>query len=282
MARKNFENAFPEGKREQVFKIAYKNFLHFANEQLKQSEDQISDTVADLSKAQKEDVFDRITSSVLQALAKSFDFTKDWNEEEREHFKKKLIDILDITAPLPETESEEVKKSSVVNKKQQHQSYLWGFLQPKYRGRVRASCLQFISSLLLNLPKEVIDTQISQLAPLVHNLVGEDNSQLQAILWRDALFNIGKNYPNSWEATNIKKNFLPKLYQALKASAFGSPTALYDNFVKFVSIFPLYQLVDYHEDKLNKASFKERCNLLRETLTTLYQGLKNDESVAFH
>jgi hypothetical protein len=35
MARKNFENAFPEGKREQVFKIAYKNFLHFANEQLK-------------------------------------------------------------------------------------------------------------------------------------------------------------------------------------------------------------------------------------------------------
>ena len=39
LARKNFENAFPEGKREQVFKIAFKNFLHFANEQLKQSED---------------------------------------------------------------------------------------------------------------------------------------------------------------------------------------------------------------------------------------------------
>lgn len=32
LAKKNFEAAFPESKREQVFKIAYKNFLHFANE----------------------------------------------------------------------------------------------------------------------------------------------------------------------------------------------------------------------------------------------------------
>ena len=32
IAKKNFEIAFPEAKRDQVFKIAYKNFLHFANE----------------------------------------------------------------------------------------------------------------------------------------------------------------------------------------------------------------------------------------------------------
>lgn len=41
-------------------------------------------------------------------------------------------------------------------------------------------------------------------------------------------------------------------------------------------------MVDYSEDKQNKASFKERCNLIREAFTTLYQGLKNDEAVAFH
>jgi hypothetical protein len=117
---------------------------------------------------------------------------------------------------------------------------------------------------------------------LVHSLVSEDNSQLQSTLWRDALFSLGKNFPNSWESTNIKKNFLSKLYSSLKGSGFGSPSALYENFVKFVSIFPFYHLIDYHEDKLNKASFKERCNLLRETLTNLYLGLKNDESVAFH
>jgi hypothetical protein len=99
LARKNFESAFPETKRDQVFKIAYKNFLHFANEQLKQSEDQISENVADLSKVQREDVFDRITGSVLLALAKSFEFTQEWTEDERVHFKKKLVDILDLTAP---------------------------------------------------------------------------------------------------------------------------------------------------------------------------------------
>lgn len=69
---------------------------------------------------------------------------------------------------------------------------------------------------------------------------------------------------------------------ALKSSGFGAPSALYENFVKFVSTFPLFHVVDFKDDKLNKTSFKERCNLLRETLTTLYQGLKNDEAVAFH
>ena len=142
--------------------------------------------------------------------------------------------------------------------------------------------MMFISNLLINLPQDVVANHISQLAPLVHGLVGEDNFQLQTTLWREAFFTLGKNFPNSWENTNIKKNFLPKFNQALKTSAFGAPTALYENFVKFVSIFPLYHLIDYKEDKLNKASFKERCNLLRETLTTLYQGLKNDESVAYH
>jgi len=33
---------------------------------------------------------------------------------------------------------------------------------------------------------------------------------------------------------------------------------------------------------LNKVSFKERCNLLREVMQCLYAGLENDESVAFH
>ena len=82
IARRNFELAFPEGKRDQVFKIAYKNFLHFANEQLRQSEEQVSEQVAELTQAQREDVFDRVTSGVLQALARSFEFIKGWTEEE--------------------------------------------------------------------------------------------------------------------------------------------------------------------------------------------------------
>jgi hypothetical protein len=47
-----------------------------------------------------------------------------------------------------------------------------------------------------------------------------------------------------------------------EASAFGSPAALYENFLKFVSIFPLYHMLDYTEDKTNKASFEERASLV--------------------
>ena len=39
LAQQNFDNAFPEAKQGAVFKIVFKNFLHFANEQLRQSED---------------------------------------------------------------------------------------------------------------------------------------------------------------------------------------------------------------------------------------------------
>jgi len=59
--------------------------------------------------------------------------------------------------------------------------------------------------------------------------------------------------------------------------------ALYENFVKYASVCPLYQLTDIKDDdKLNKASLKERANLIREMLSALYQGLRNEESVTFH
>mmetsp|Transcript_117 Transcript_117/g.172 ORF Transcript_117/g.172 Transcript_117/m.172 type:complete len:174 (+) Transcript_117:1417-1938(+) len=49
---------------------------------------------------------------------------------------------------------------------------------------------------------------------------------------------------------------------------------------------PLYKLEAQSnptvEGKMNKAGFKDRCNLLREVMQNLYAGLQNDESVAFH
>ncbi len=52
LAKKNFELAFPENKRDQVFQMAFKNFLHFTNEQLQQSEESLTDSQAvDMSKA---------------------------------------------------------------------------------------------------------------------------------------------------------------------------------------------------------------------------------------
>ena len=57
---------------------------------------------------------------------------------------------------------------------------------------------------------------------------------------------------------------------------------LYENFVKYISICPMYNFALPTTDKLNKTSFKEKCNLTREALCNLYAGLKNDESVLFH
>ena len=38
-AKENFDAAFPKNKQSAVFLLTYKNFLHFTDEQLKQSED---------------------------------------------------------------------------------------------------------------------------------------------------------------------------------------------------------------------------------------------------
>ena len=79
---------------------------------------------------------------------------------------------------------------------------------------------------------------------------------------------------------------MPKLNKCLKEAGYGAPVALYENFVKYVSINPLYKLETkpnpQRDGKMNKASFKDRCNLLREAMQSLYAGLQNDESVAFH
>ena len=69
----------------------------------------------------------------------------------------------------------------------------------------------------------------------------------------------------------------------MKEGGFGSAQALYQNFVKFLSISPVYHLTNFEEsDKTNKVSFKERCNLLREVFSNLYSGINNDEAVTFH
>jgi len=106
---------------------------------------------------------------------------------------------------------------------------------------------------------------------------------LQTTFWREALFTLCSNYPSCWSHISIKKDFLPKLYKCLKDAAFGAPTPLYDNFVKYLSVCPLYRLADYPDtDKLNKASFKDRCNMIREVMVTMYQAIQTDEATAYH
>ena len=109
---------------------------------------------------------------------------------------------------------------------------------------------------------------------------------LQHTLWKSAIFPMGSQLPTTWTHVNMKKDFLPRLTECLKNAAFGAPVALYENFVKFVSVCPLWQLQpakQHLSGTKNKVSLKDRCNLLRELMAALYAALThNDEAVAFH
>lgn len=144
--------------------------------------------------------------------------------------------------------------------------------------------MQFVAAFITEMPSSIVSLHIKEISPAVFNLVSEQNSILQTTFWREALFTLAKNFPDCWASISIKKDFLPKLYKCLKDAAFGAPTSLYDNFVKYLSVCPLYKLTDFAltEDKQNKASFKDRCGLLREVMLTLYQAINSDEAVAYH
>lgn len=45
---------------------------------------------------------------MLLGLANSFGFIKEWSKEEADHYKKKLIEILDLNAPIA-VPKEEIK-----------------------------------------------------------------------------------------------------------------------------------------------------------------------------
>jgi len=55
------------------------------------------------TKQQSENTFDRVTSSVLNALGYSFNFIEDWPADEQMHYKKKMLDILELDKPVATT-----------------------------------------------------------------------------------------------------------------------------------------------------------------------------------
>ncbi len=66
-------------------------FLNFCNQQLQQSGE---DTSQD--KKANEEIFDRVTCSVLQALASAFTFIQKWSVDEQTVYHKKLVEIFEL------------------------------------------------------------------------------------------------------------------------------------------------------------------------------------------
>ena len=78
----------------------FKNFLHFANEQLNQSEEkEAAGSQEDESKkSTRLNRIDRITSSILQALSHSFRFIETWSQEDKDLYNRKVVSILGLEA----------------------------------------------------------------------------------------------------------------------------------------------------------------------------------------
>jgi hypothetical protein len=86
---------------------------------------------------------------------------------------------------------------------------------------------------------------LQELGPLIFDMVQEDNSIVQSCLWKDAYFTLGSQYSDQiWVHVNLKKNFIPGLMNCLKNAGFGASHSLYGNLVKFVSVFPIFKLVE--------------------------------------
>ena len=98
-------------------------------------------------------------------------------------------------------------------------------------------------------------------------------------MWKEAFFTLGQNFPEAWSMINLKK-FIQSLMSCIKNSAFGASYALYPNLVKFVSVFPIFHVVNF--DASHKFSEKDRAKFLTQFYQHLFAGLKSDEAPNFH
>ena len=91
------------------------------------------------------------------------------------------------------------------------------------------------------MPQEHVDLQVAQLSKAILPLVGEDNSLIQAVFWREALFKLCDNRSKGvWpDAAKIKKDFMPKLSACFKNAGFGAAKTLYENIPVIFSVLPI-------------------------------------------
>lgn len=93
-------------------------------------------------------------------------------------------------------------------------------------------------------------------------MIAEDNSIVQGTFWKEAIFNLGKEFPEAWSLISLKKTFIQNMLTCVKNSGYGASYALYPNLIKFVSVFPVFQLTDFKTDKLNNFNEKDRAKFL--------------------
>ena len=91
--------------------------------------------------------------------------------------------------------------------------------------------------------KLVFEKHIHKLANSIFSAISDQSAQVQRQLWNIVLFNFSKTYEDKiWSVIDIKKGLLPQLHTCLKNAGFGAHANLYQNFVSFISILPIFSL----------------------------------------
>ena len=89
----------------------------------------------------------------------------------------------------------------------------------------------------------IFEKHIHKLANSIFSAIADQSSQVQRQLWSIVLFNFSHNFEDKiWSVIDIKKGLLPQLHTCLKNSGFGAHAQLYQNFVSFISILPIFVL----------------------------------------
>ena len=97
----------------------------------------------------------------------------------------------------------------------------------KYRGRVRQSCLRFASKFVEDAPRAVTELHIKTIAPMIFDMVLEDNPLIQATFWKEAVYNLSAAFPQVWSLINLKKSFNQNLLNCVKNGGYGASIAMY-------------------------------------------------------
>jgi hypothetical protein len=63
--------------------------------------------------------------------------------------------------------------------------------------------------------KNVVDSEISKIGPVIFASVAEQDISCHAAMWEILLLML-RNFPHAWQKINPQKHFFPKLWSTLK------------------------------------------------------------------
>lgn len=241
-----------KGNQSNIGTTISQNFLYFIQEKITYFEVLLSEDMTNLDKVQRDAIYDRIISGCLEALSDSFDtFAKckqgqnpaSWGDENTQEYISQIVDVLGLDSNDYPT--------------------IYKFLGAKFSPQIRAAALKLLermSDYMISFDPEnkaIFDKHIHKLANSIFSAIADQSAQVQRQLWKTVLYNFSKKFEDTiWSQIDIKKGLLPQLHTCLKNSGFGAHNDLYQNFVAFVSIMPLFALHEPFESTARIESSK--------------------------